>query len=80
MVKIAGVYDANRNEIKRIFTEVGENALIPSPDWVTIAQGGGVKGFMDLVPLTLYQKRLNSFMIREIGQSKFFTKLRDYLI
>lgn len=58
MVKIAGAYDAARPEIKRIFTEVGENALIPSDNWITIAQGGGLTGFMDLVPFDEVSKAL----------------------
>jgi len=50
MVKITGIYDGSKKEIQRIFTENANNALIPSDNWMTIAQGGGLNGFMDLIP------------------------------
>lgn len=64
-VKAAGVYDASVKELGRILSEGTENKLIPVDSWAAMAEKGGLKGAIELLPmqeiaqtlLTLYETR-----------------------
>jgi hypothetical protein len=50
-LKIRGVYDASQPELGRLFTEAGNNDLIPVKNWATFAEKQGLKGSIDLVEI-----------------------------
>lgn len=64
-VKAAGVYDASQKEVGRLLAEGVENKLIPVDSWAAMAEKGGLKGAVELLPmqeiaqtlLTLYEAR-----------------------
>jgi len=50
--KVAGVYDKSAGDsVGRVLQQAGENQLIPVDNWAMFAEGGGVKGKMDFVPI-----------------------------
>lgn len=51
-LRVAGVYNAARSELVRLLSEGIENELIPVDDWAGFAQGSGIKGAIDFLPLT----------------------------
>lgn len=66
MVRISGIYDAAKPEIQRIFTENIENALVPTNDWPSYQLNGGLKSYMDLVPIDQVSEVVsNLYQIRE---------------
>lgn len=66
-LKVRGVYNAEFKELQRLFTETGNNDLIPVKSFAGFAEKGGLKGavdFVDLAPIaqaldTLFQARAN---------------------
>ena len=50
-MKVAGVYDASQDQLKRIFEEGADNQLIPVDTWAAFAEKGGIKGTIDFVPI-----------------------------
>lgn len=50
-VKAAGVYDASQPALKRLLTEGVENELIPVESWAAMAEKGGIKGAIELLPM-----------------------------
>lgn len=50
-LRVAGVYNASRSELARLLSEGVENELIPVEDWPTFAQGNGLKGAIDFLPI-----------------------------
>lgn len=51
-LKVAGVYDTSAKGVERLLSEGVENTLIPVDQWAVFAEKGGLKGVMDLLPLT----------------------------
>tara|TARA_R110000868_G_scaffold5782_1_gene33962 strand:+ start:30389 stop:32485 length:2097 start_codon:yes stop_codon:yes gene_type:complete len=49
--KVVGVYDKGAVGISRMLTEGTDNTLIPVDSWAAFAEGGGVKGKIDWLPL-----------------------------
>src|SRR4029077_3787460 len=54
--KVAGTYNAAVPAINRIFNESIENELIPVDQWAMFAEGGGLKGAIDFIPIDQVQK------------------------
>lgn len=50
-IKAAGVYDASQPELRRLLTEGIENELIPVDSWAAMAEKGGIKGAIELLPM-----------------------------
>ena len=50
-LKVRGVHNAAFKELGRLFTEAGNNDLIPVTNWPSFSEGGGIKGAIDLVDL-----------------------------
>lgn len=50
-LKVRGVYNAEFKELQRLFTETGNNDLIPVKSFAALAEKGGLKGAIDLVDL-----------------------------
>jgi hypothetical protein len=50
-LKVRGVYNAEFKELQRLFTETGNNDLIPVKSFAALAEKGGLKGVIDLVDL-----------------------------
>lgn len=50
-VKAAGVYDASQPAIKRLLSEGVENQLIPVDSWAALAEKGGLKNIVELLPM-----------------------------
>lgn len=50
-LKVAGVYDASCEGIKRLLDEGVENQLIPIPDWPTFSQSNGLDGALQFMPM-----------------------------
>jgi len=51
-LKVRGVYNAEFNELQRLFTEGENNTLIPIKNFAAFAEKQGLKGAIDLVDLT----------------------------
>ncbi|HTI82977.1 MAG TPA: hypothetical protein VL614_21185, partial [Acetobacteraceae bacterium] len=51
-LKVRGVYNAEFKELQRLFTETGNNDLIPVKGWAAFAEKAGLKGAIDIVDLT----------------------------
>ena len=51
-LQVKGVHDAAIPELKRLFTEGGNNDLIPVKNWAQFSEKAGLKGAIDLVDLT----------------------------
>lgn len=52
-VRVAGVYNKNNEEIKRLVNETSQNELIGVEGWEGFAEKGGVKGAIDWLPLDM---------------------------
>ena len=50
-VKAAGVYDASQKELGRLLSEGVENKLIPVDSWAAMAEKGGLKNSVELLPM-----------------------------
>ena len=50
-VKVVGVYDRSAEGLDRMFKEGTDNDLIPVDNWALFAEGGGIKGSIDWVPI-----------------------------
>lgn len=50
-VKVAGVYNKIAKEISRLLGETVENCLIPVENWGIFAEGGGLSGMIDWMPM-----------------------------
>jgi hypothetical protein len=51
-LKVRGVYNAEFKELQRLFTETGNNDLIPVKSFQAFSEKGGLKGAIDIVDLT----------------------------
>ena len=49
--KVVGVYDKSADGVQRMFQQAAENQLIPVDNWAMFAEGGGLKGKVDFVPI-----------------------------
>ena len=63
-VKVVGVYNQAASEISRMFKEGTDNDLIPVDNWALFAEGGGIKGQIDWVPMKEIVETLNQ--LREL--------------
>lgn len=50
-LKISGVYDASVPSLARLFTEGGNNDLLPVKNWMAFSEKNGLKGAIDVVDL-----------------------------
>jgi hypothetical protein len=50
-IKAAGVYDASQPALKRLLTEGVESELIPVDSWAAMAEKGGLKNSVELLPM-----------------------------
>jgi hypothetical protein len=50
-IKAAGVYDSSQPALKRLLTEGIENELIPVDSWAAMAEKGGLKNSVELLPM-----------------------------
>lgn len=65
-LKVRGVYNAEFKELQRLFTETGNNDLVPVKSFAAFAEKGGLKGAMDLVDLSPIAQALQiAFEARE---------------
>ena len=65
--KIAGTYDAQVNELKRVFQESVENELIPVDQWAVHKERGGIPGSISLLPLKEIQEVIRT--LQEVRKS-----------
>lgn len=49
--KVVGVYDKNAEGVNRMLSQGSENQLIPVDNWAMFAEGGGIKGRVDFMPI-----------------------------
>lgn len=49
--KVVGVYDKNADGVQRMLQQGWENQLIPVDNWAMFAEGGGIKGRVDFLPI-----------------------------
>lgn len=61
--KVAGVYNAAADGIKRLFDESVENQLIPVDDWAAFADKGGIEGNISFIPLKEIMGVLNELVM-----------------
>lgn len=81
-LKVRGVYNAEFKELQRLFTETGNNDLIPVKSFAALAEKGGLKGAIDLVDLTPIVNALQTaFQSREevIAQIHEITGISDIM-
>ena len=65
-VKAAGVYDASNKELGRLLSEGINNQLIPVDSWAALAEKGGIKNAIALLPMQeIAQTLLNLYEARE---------------
>lgn len=57
-IKAAGVYDASQPAVGRLLSEGVVNELIPVDSWAAMAEKGGLKGAMELLPMEEIAKTL----------------------
>ena len=57
-LRVRGVYDASVPELQRLFTEGDNLTLIPVDRWSSLAEKGGLKGAVDLLPVEDLAKAL----------------------
>lgn len=57
--KVVGVYDKSASGIQRMLTEGYDNTLIPVDNWAMFAEGGGLKGKIDWLPLEMIVAAIN---------------------
>src|SRR6185312_12747428 len=50
-VRVAGVYDKNSEELKRLVSQTGQNEMIGVDSWALFAEKGGIKGNTDWLPI-----------------------------
>jgi hypothetical protein len=50
-LKLAGVYDSKNEGVQQLLENTGRNVLIPVKNWGVFAQGGGLKGVVDWLPI-----------------------------
>lgn len=58
-IKVVGVYDKNSPEVKRLLDEAVQNQLLPSENWGTFSEKGGIKGSVDMLPIDMMVAALN---------------------
>lgn len=51
-LRVRGVHDASQPALARLFTDAGDNELIPVQNWTAFAEKQGLKGAIDIVDLT----------------------------
>jgi len=51
-LRVAGVYDAAAGDLKRLFSESGNNTLVPVTNWTAFSEKNGLKGSLDIIDLT----------------------------
>lgn len=81
-LKVRGVYNAEFKELQRLFTETGNNDLIPVKSFAALAEKGGLKGAIDLVDLTPIAQALDiAFQAREnvLNQIYSITGISDIM-
>lgn len=81
-LKVRGVYNAEFSELRRLFTETGNNDLIPVKSFAAFAEKGGLKGAVDIVDLTpIFQAMQALFQAREdvIQQIHDITGISDIM-
>ncbi len=57
--KVAGVYDASKTQINRIFNESIENELIPVDQWALYGDGG-LKSYIEFIPIDIIQSAIET--------------------
>jgi len=57
-LQVKGVYDAAIPELRRIFSEGGNNDLLPVNNWMAFAEKNGLKGAIDIVDIAPIAKTL----------------------
>lgn len=50
-VRVAGLYDGQSGDVKRLLSSTNQNELYPVTNWGSFAEKGGVKGAVDWLPL-----------------------------
>lgn len=50
-VRVAGLYDAQSGDVKRLLSSTNQNDLYPVANWAAFSEKGGVKGQVDWLPL-----------------------------
>lgn len=81
-LKLRGVYNAEFKELQRLFTETGNNDLIPVKSFAALAEKGGLKGAIDLVDLAPIAEALTiAFQAREnvLNQIYSITGISDIM-
>ncbi|HET9554333.1 MAG TPA: hypothetical protein VFP50_15330 [Anaeromyxobacteraceae bacterium] len=59
-LKVAGVYDSKNEGVQQLLENAGRNVLIPVKNWGNFAQGGGLKGVVDWMPMEQVVAVLNA--------------------
>ncbi len=58
-LKVRGIYDAAVPELSRLFSEAGNNDLIPVKNWQAFSEKNGLKGAIDIVDIAPIASALN---------------------
>lgn len=58
-LRVRGVYDSSVPELQRLFTEGGNNDLLPVKSWQSFAEKNGLAGAISLVDITPIAQALN---------------------
>lgn len=81
-LKVRGTYDASVPALARLFTEAGNNDLIPIKEWAKFAEKNGLAGAIDLVDLKpIYEALIAAYQAMEQvkGQIYEITGISDII-
>lgn len=59
-LRVVGIYDASKEGVQRMLNDGVDNTLIPIEDWNVFADGGGIRGYTDFLPLDQVINALNA--------------------
>lgn len=57
-LRVVGMYNAESADLANMFTDTGENEMIPVANWMAFAQSGGMKTNIDWLPIEQIQNVL----------------------
>jgi hypothetical protein len=64
-IRAAGVYDKNAGSLKQLLSSNVENALVPTDNWSSFIEKGGMKGVMDWMPIEQFANALAQLQQRK---------------
>lgn len=72
-VKVAGIFDGGHPELQQVLSPYLQNSFLPVDNWQRIAQAGGIKGSMDILPIDNFVAALSQInQIRQLLKQEIY--------